>query len=320
MRARVLFRPRVVKCRLSAAVLTMVAISQWACGQTTSGPDWQIAAGGKMQFEVASIRIGEPDKFIPPNFALNIDDTSIPPGGRLLADFPLESYIEFAYKIMPARAQAEAMIAHLPKWVAEDSFVIQAKAEGTPTKDQMRLMMQSLLADRFKLAVHFETQEIPVLAVGRKRSGEFGPRLRPHSEGPSCDITLPVPPDRSSPSVIPGGFIPVCSEFLAISGPNHTVSLGARDVTLKQIADYLGSLGILGRPVVDQTGLTGKFDFTLNWMLERKGPQMSGASDQPDTGPSLLEALKEQFGFNVKGTKASVPILVIDHVEQPSPN
>jgi bla regulator protein blaR1 len=214
------------------------------------------------------------------------------------------------------------MLAHLPKWVATDHFVIQAKAEGNPTKDQMRLMMQSLLSDRFKLAVHFETQVVPVLALGLKRSGEFGPRLRPHAEGPSCDTTLTVPPDRGSPSVIPGGFMPVCGVFMAVSGANHTVVLGARDVTLQQIAEHLGSLGILGRPVVDQTGLSGKFDFSLSWMLpERIGPQSPGASEPLNpAGPTLLEALKEQFGLQLKGTKAATQILVVDHVEQPSPN
>ena len=70
------------------------------------------------------------------------------------ADFPLQVHIEFAYKMMPSREQTETMLAHLPKWVTTDRFIIQAKAEGNPTKDQMRLMMQSLLADRFKLAVH----------------------------------------------------------------------------------------------------------------------------------------------------------------------
>jgi uncharacterized protein (TIGR03435 family) len=311
--------------RIMLWILTTL-IAQLACSQTTSGqpqavPEWQTAAGGKMEFEVASIRIGEPGKFAPPNFALNIDDTSIPPGGRLLADFPLESYIEFAYKIMPTREQTEAMLAHLPKWVATDRFVIQAKAEGNPTKDQMRLMMQSLLSDRFKLAIHFETQVVPVLALGLKSSGEFGPRLRPHSQGPTCDATLTAPPDRGSPSVIPGGFMLVCGMFMGVSGPNHTVVLGARDVTLKQIADYLGSIGIVGRPVVDQTGLSGKFDFSLNWMPERSGPQSPGTSEPLNpTGPTLLEAMKEQFGLQVKGTKAATQILVIDHVEQPSPN
>jgi bla regulator protein blaR1 len=303
---------------------TLVAQSAWsqiASGHLQPLPEWQKAAGGKMEFEVASIHIGEPDKFTPPNFALNIDDTSIPPGGRLLADFPLESYIEFAYKIMPAREQIDTMLAHLPKWVATERFVIQAKAEGNPTKDQMRLMMQSLLADRFKLAAHFETQMVPVLALDLKKSGEIGPRLRLHSQGPSCDTALVAPPDRGSPSVIPGGFIPVCGAFIAVSGPNHTVVLGARDVTLQQIASYLGSLGILGRPVVDHTGLSGRFDFSLSWMLEHSVPQPSAPSDPSNpAGPTLLEALQEQFGFQLRATKAAIEVLMIDHVEQPSPN
>jgi bla regulator protein blaR1 len=296
-------------------------IIQKPISQTQEVPEWQMAAGGKMEFEVASIRIAEPGKFTPPNFALNIDDTSIPPGGRLSADFPLEAYIEFAYKIMPSREQTETMISHLPKWVTTDRFVIQAKAEGNPTKDQMRLMMQSLLADRFKLAVHFETQEIPVLALDLRTSGKIGPRIRSHLEGPTCDNELMAPPDRGSPSVIPGGFIPVCGAFMAISGPNHTVVLGARDVTLQQIADYLGSLGILGRPVVDRTGLSGKFDFSLSWMPERNTLSQPGADAPLDSGgTTLLEALKEQFGLNLKGTKAAVQVLVIDHVEIPSAN
>ena len=144
--------------------------------------------------------------------------------------------------------------------------MIQAKAEGNPTKDQMRLMMQSLLADRFKLAVHFETHDLPVLALQLKRAGEIGPRLRPHSEGPSCDNALTVPSDPRSPSVIPGGFVPgLQSLFQAVSAQDHTaIVLGARDVTLEQIAENLGGLGILGPPVVDQTRLSGKFDFSLS--------------------------------------------------------
>lgn len=115
--------------------------------------------------------------------------------------------------------------------------------------------------------------------------------------------------------------MPVCGVFMAVSGPNHTVVLGARDVTLQQIASYLGSLGILGWPVVDKTGLSGRFDFSLSWMLERGGPQSSGASDPLNpAGPTLLEAVQEQFGLQLKGTKAAMQILVIDHVEQPSPN
>ncbi|MGA7341959.1 MAG: TIGR03435 family protein [Terracidiphilus sp.] len=306
-----------------------LAVAAPAYGQSVSSqaqavPAWQTATGGKMAFEVASIRLAEPGTFTPPSFALNIDDTPIPQGGRFSADFPLSVYIEFAYKLMLTHEEQESLVAHLPKWVAADYLVIEARAEGNPTKDQMRLMMQSLLADRFRLAVHFETQEVPVFALVLDKPGKIGPRLRLHAEGLACDAKWVAPPDRSSTAVAPGGFMPVCDAVAMIPGQIHTVMFGARELTLKQLAQYLPSILNQGRPVVDETGLDGTFDFSLNWTPEywlhesdggtATGPQL----DAP--GTSLLEALKEQLGLKLKATRAPVKILVIDHVEPPSPN
>jgi uncharacterized protein (TIGR03435 family) len=315
----------------SIAVLFMLGISSALAAQSTGGqaasghsqtvPEWQTAAGGTMTFDVASIRPAEPSTFTPPNFALNVDNTSIPPGGRFSADFPLGAYIEFAYKIMLTQEQKETMLTHLPKWVATDSFVVQARAAGNPTKDQMRLMMQSLLADRFKLAVHFETRIVPVLALMTLKPGQTGPRLRRHTEGLACDAKWIAPPVRNSRSIPPGGFLPDCGSVQAIAGPGQTVLLGARNITLEHIASYLPSVRDFGRPVLDQTGLNGTFDFSLNWVPEPKGPLSSLAGAQADTeGPDLMEALKEQLGLKLKPTKAPVKTLVIDHVEEPSPN
>jgi uncharacterized protein (TIGR03435 family) len=293
-----------------------------AASQPQSAPVWQTAAGGKMEFEVASIRPGDPSKFTPPNFALNIDDTPIPAGGRFTADFPLPVYIEFAYKLMLTSEERENMLAHLPKWVASQPFVIEAKAPIIdPTKDQMRLMMQSLLADRFMLAVHFETQELPAFALALIKPGKTGPRLRPHAEGLACDAKWTAPPDRAAPSVPPGGFMPVCGSIQAIDGPNHTFLLGARDLTMDHLARYLPTLIPFGRPIVDQTGLTGTFDFTLQFAPEPGGDTANMAESPPDLqGPTAFEALKEQFGLTLKPIKAPIQVLVIDHVEQPSPN
>jgi uncharacterized protein (TIGR03435 family) len=124
--------------------------------------------------------------------------------------------------------------------------------------------------------------------------------------------------------VAPGGFLPECGFIEAISGPNHTVILGARNVPLRSIAAYLGSLppvAEFGRRVVDQTRLTGTFDFSLNWLQEREGPLDAGASQPADAeGPSFSEALRNQLGLKLKPTKAAIQTLIIDHVEQPSPN
>ena len=173
------------------------------------------------------------------------------------------------------------MLASLPKWVATDGFVIDARAAGDPTKDQMRLMLRSLLADRFKLAVHFETQETAAFALVLERPGKTGPKLRPHNEGPSCDVLVKMPP-RGSPVSIPEVFPPICGTYMLVPAPNGTVLLGSRDTTMQLVADSFPFLGNLGRPVVDNTGLTGSFDFTLNFVNESNRPAPPDTDAQPE--------------------------------------
>jgi bla regulator protein blaR1 len=275
-----------------------------------------------MEFEVASIHLGETGKFTPPNMALDSEDNAIPAGGRFFADFPLETYIQFAWKIMPTREQRQAMLAHLPGWVTTQSFVIEARAPmPNPTKDQIRLMVQSLLADRFKLTDHFESKETPVLAMVLAKPGVTGPRLRPHEQGLACDAKWTAPPDRTAPSVPPGGSLPVCNQVAAMQGPDHTVLLSARNLTLGHIATYLPTVYNLGRPVVDQTGLPGTFDFTLQWQPDQNAPlQFLPESSDDLGGTPFFDALKEQLGLRLKPATAVIPVLVIDHVEQPSAN
>jgi bla regulator protein BlaR1 len=287
-------------------------------------PEWQKSAGGKMEFEVAAIKPAEPGKRIEANIALNIDNEPAPPGGRLVVQGSLSDLIGFAYKSMATREQEQATLSHLPKWVASDEFVIEAKADGNPTKDQMRLMMQSLLADRFKVALHFEKRDESVLALLLDKPGKTGPRLRPHAEGLPCDAKWTSPPDPSSPSVAPGGFMPICGPVRAIDGPNNAAILGARDVTIQHLAYYLGTIppvSEFGRPVVDETGLSGTFDFSMSVTLVPRGASAPGTEAQPDTGGSTFEeAMKEQLGLKLKPTRAAIQVLVIDHVERPSPN
>jgi bla regulator protein blaR1 len=122
-----------------------------------------LSAQTKMAFEVASVKPSDPDMWRAPNFPLDPGDAYVATGGRFSAVFPLSTYIEFAYKLGLTPEQRKSMYAHLPRWVETDNYDIDARAAGNPTKDQMRLMMQSLLADRFKLAVHFDTDRVPVL-------------------------------------------------------------------------------------------------------------------------------------------------------------
>jgi uncharacterized protein (TIGR03435 family) len=272
-------------------------------------PDWKTKAGGKMSFEVASIK-QDTGPFRPPNFPLDPGDAYKETGGRFSADFGLPTYIEFAYKLSLTQEQRQSVLARLPKWVSEDRFNIQAKAaQADPTKDQMRLMMQALLADRFKLAIHFETQESPVLALVLVKPGKLGPKLRPHSEGPPCDAA-------PSPDLWP----PTCYSMTMTMNAGRLIG-ASRDTTMVLIASALPSMGRLARPVVDQTGLSGRFDFTLEWSPEAANTPRTPGEPVPDTqGPSFQEALREQLGLKLESAKAPLQILVIDKVERPSEN
>lgn len=294
-----------------------------------SEADWEKTAGSRREFEVASIRLEEPGKFTAPNFALDAGNGPVPPGGRFHADFPLAVYIMFAYKLWLAPEQMTTMLAHLPNWVSNSHFVIEARAEGNPTKDQMRLMVRSLLADRFKLAVHFEEQETPVFAMSLIRPGKLGANLRPHADGPPCDVPLPRP-DLTVAAISPGMFPPNCDSYVLWNLPNRRILFGSRNTTMELMAKSFPGMGRLGRPVVDETGLAGTYDFFLSFAPDNSTPTFSGLmpgigvpQDDPvsDTsGPSFLEAIKDQLGIKLVPKNASVEVLVIDHIEHPSPN
>ncbi len=202
--------------------------------------DWQTKAGGKMAFEVASVKL-DTGGFRPPNFPLDNSDAYRPVGSRFSADFPLQTYISFAYKLSLSPSQRDAMLAHLPRWVATDRYAIDARAAGTPTKDQMRLMMQSLLADRFKLAVHFETQTGSAYAMVLAKAGKTGPQLRPHSEGEPCGaMSADVPPPRDGEV-----FPPICDVYMMTMHPGKLAKAGSRNTTTALLASALPGSGTL---------------------------------------------------------------------------
>jgi bla regulator protein BlaR1 len=280
--------------------------------------DWRTRAGGKISFDVASIK---PSKgaFVPSNFPLDPTDGYGATNGRLTADETLAEYIEFAYKIWGNEVQSREF-SHLAKWVNSESYRIEARAATrNPTKDQMRLMVQALLADRFQLKAHFETREVPVFELRLAKPGKPGPKLISHADGPPCDKLGPSPV-RDHPS-----FHFVCRTLSPYLDLGTTLMLGSRDVSMDVLAGTLsealaGPLAF-GRPIVDKTGLTGRFDFTLEWVRERRTPASADSLVASDpVGPTPLEALRDQLGLKLESTKAAIPILVIDKVERPSEN
>jgi uncharacterized protein (TIGR03435 family) len=249
-----------------------------------------------------------------------------PPNGRFSATAPLSAYISFAYKLYASHWQFDATRSHLPKWADTDRFEIEARAPANTTKDQMRLMMQSLLAERLQLVVHFETHDVPVLAMTLIKRGKTGPGLRPHDQGPPCD----TPP---TPDLFPASCFIVGQNFLA---GGERVGSG-RSVTMTEIAGYLPGMGILDRPVIDRTGLTGKFDLKIQWKpdpasigggraIPKKGssgpapPSTTPGSEPEADGPSFIQALRDQLGLRLATSRGPIETLVIDHVERPSEN
>ncbi len=280
-------------------------------------PDRQSASGGKMSFEVASIRESS-DSVHTMNFRWDDEAPFTPNGGYFSARNSLVNYIEFAYNFPLTDDEENVMLAHQPRWVREDNFVIQARAVDNPTRDQMRLMMQSLLAERFKLALHFESQEETVLAVTLSEPGKTGPALRPHSEGPACDSGIPV---AGSSKGVATPFPFKCGFLDLIDLPNQQRRLGARNVSMGKIAHGIAVAEWQGHKVVDETGLSGQYDFKIEW-----APAPAGAApfseDYPSDsgGPTFQRALNEQLGLKLIKRQAAVQVLIIDHVEKPSEN
>lgn len=287
------------------------AAALWAQDAT----DWQTKAGGRMGFEVASVKPSQ-GEFVPSSLALTPWDDYSPTTGRFRADDTLSTYIQFAYKIWPSEIESREL-SRLPKWVSADRYSIEARAAtANPTKDQVRLMVQSLLAERFQLAAHFEAREVPVFELRLAQPAKRGPKLVPHTDGPPCDK-----PGTSPGEGLPG-FPRDCHSLSAIDKPGTLlVIVGSRDVTMDVLTGVLSMLPLeLGRPVIDHTGLTGRFDFTLEWAREPRSPAASDAPPPAPSGPTPIEALRDQLGLKLEPSKASLPVLVVDRVERPSGN
>jgi uncharacterized protein (TIGR03435 family) len=269
----------------------------------------QTPAGVRMAFDVASVKPDMSDAPASSRFPLGPGDGYAPGGFFSATNQPLVVYLRFAYKL------GQSDLPGLPAWVYNERFDIEARAQGSPTKDDMRLMMQSLLADRFKLIVHTQRQTKPVFNLVVAKAGKTGPQLHAHSENDSCSTaSAPSTSGLQLPPIPCGSIGPIPA---SASGRGRLVG---RAVTTGRIAGVLmNPFTGVDRPVLDRTGLAGTFDFSLEWSLAPDSAQPLGSQTE-DTGPTFLEALQQQLGFRLKSTKGPVDVLVMDHVEHPTEN
>jgi uncharacterized protein (TIGR03435 family) len=297
-----------------------------------NAPAIHAAPEAVISFEVTSVKRNNTDD--PPRsiFPLGPGDVYVTNGGRFNATgLPLATFVYFAYKVLGN--DGDAVKNQLPGWAMTDRYDIEARTDGDPpkdSKDQMRLMMRSLLADRFKLKTHYETRQVPVYAASLLKAGKTGPGLELHSvsetESPCVTVLSPgtqQQPTKPGPGTVTGGFPTQCGGLvgMAPSAPGR-IRMGARNITLDFLAKQLPYMGQLGRPVLDRTGLTGTIDIVLEWVPDvSTGNGLVGQDFTADpNGPSFDQALKEQLGLKLDSQKGENQVLIIDHVERPSEN
>ncbi len=198
-----------------------------------------------------------------------------------------------------------------PSWVSTDGYDIEAKPEGNTDQKRMWLMVQTLLADRFKLAMHRETRDLPVYDLLVVKGG---PKLPPPRRACSDDPPLPQS-GQPRPK-------PPCGPGIVASGTGR--ALDGIGVSMPAFAKLLSML--VGREVIDKTGVTARFalhvdfapDDTLAGFPNPVGPEGSPPAD--GARPSLYVALPEQLGLRLQKSTGPVDVFVIDHVERPTEN
>jgi uncharacterized protein (TIGR03435 family) len=236
------------------------------------------------------------------------------PGRLVMENFSMRRLILFAYGVQDYQISGD------PPWIGSEYYDIQATAEGNASVKQMEgPMLQTLLQDRFKLAAHRETRQLPVYELTVAKGGA---KLQRSKEGSCIPYSADSPP---LPSPAPGAPRPTFCGYprLGVDGLNRT--LDGAGVSMAVLATNLSRTynSELGRNVIDGTGLDGTFDVHLKWTME--GPVSISASGdlsaaQPSAGPSILTAIQEQLGLKLESAKGPVEVLVIDHIERASAN
>ncbi len=271
------FSPRASRARIAASVAILLLFA--AASALT--PRWIVFAQkpDRPFFEVASVKPGNPGD--------GQDHIFFERGGRFsAANATLQALIGTAWEVR------NHQISGGPNWLDSAKFNIEAKAVSEIPPPWMRLMIQSLLAERFKLALHHETREEQLyeLVVDRR-----GSRLKKATE------TL-----KGSRQGIGGG-------------KGQIVGIAAETSLLAQVLSQR-----LGRSVIDKTGLAGQYDFKLRWPPEPGDqggpPDGPDAWISPDPDPSIFTSLQEDLGLKLQSARGAVDILVIDHAEKPDAN
>jgi len=294
-----------------AAAILLVGAANGLFGQSGAHP----------AFAVASIKRNTSNWSEPTQHPMGV---GYRPGGRLTAtNASLMLLIQFAYAVHDSPHSLPLLASQVvggPAWIRSQGYDIEAKPEGNTDQKHTWIMLQTLLADRFKLAIHRETREIPVYVLTAAKNGF----KLPAAKEAGCVSFPPGTPPRQVPGKVDCGYV---------SGPIGGYEAGLLHIkgSKVHVADLIRELtSILDRPVLDKTGFTGEFDLGLSFTADETlmglpgygGPGDPGGARLP-TDPNLANifaALEEQLGLKLVPAKGPVEVLVIDHAERPTAN
>jgi uncharacterized protein (TIGR03435 family) len=232
-------------------------------------------------FEVASVKPTNPNK--PGGHALNCSSGT----GFVAKEQNLVSLIEWAYDIPHGVNRVRGG----PDWLSspETTFEVIGKVDRKVSFEECRQMLQTLLADRFEFAFHWETRELPVYMLTFAKKG---PKL--HRTGEE--------PDALSSVTLNGARVQL--------GDGYRTTASGRGMSMPELARFLSRLPQVGRPVIDATGLQGFYGFSLDYAMTL----------EDNSRPDIFAALPEQLGLKLESAKSPVQVIVVDHAEKPSGN
>jgi uncharacterized protein (TIGR03435 family) len=306
--------PAGVRARIAVATAALASLALLAPLRTVASPRGQATAVNgaptsaqptdRPQFEVASIKPSAGDGI------MNVR----PLPGRLTADATLPVLMQYAYGVQPFQ------IVGGPGWVSSTHYEIDARAGAAVDRERLFLMLQPLIEDRFRLKTHREMKDVPVFRLASDRRGLKLPAPRESAcvESPA-DAALEWA--GGGRMAVPGGLAPAkgrCGSAIVALGPRGAHLRGGR-IAMSELARVLS--GVLGRPVLDTTGVTAPFDVELDFVPDDATPAIpppppgSGIS-----GPSIGAALQQQLGLRLEPANGAVEVIVVDQAERPSAN
>jgi uncharacterized protein (TIGR03435 family) len=233
--------------------------------------------GQNPAFDVASVRVSQSDgEHRGPR-----ENIQVSPDGVIMRSVSMRNCTRWAYHVTPYQVTG-------PDWINSQRYDINAKAAGQMSEDQLRVMMQTLLSERFKMEAHRQTKEMQAYLLQVGKNG-----IKVKESG--TDGEIDVKPDQ------------------------QRMSVSIQRATMSHLIDVLAN--VFRAPIIDQTGLAGKYDVTVN--MAKYIPDMSGGrgpggepAAPPDPQAIIMRGLQEELGLKLEPKKMAVDLVIIDHAEK----